>query len=401
MTKGVITDILKEINALPDLSVDNVIEKIASEMKTPYEDGKIWSDIAKNWKDAGLGINYKWYNDKALLHCAAEGGCERVIDALIKNGANIEVGDKHGNTPLHYAAVSGHIDIVNTLINKGADVNKTGGDETTPLHYAVEYSHIEVAKVLINKGAKVNVVDRVGCTPLFFAIENNLVEIAKILIDKGADVNETGEQDLSPIIDMVRRRRTPLHLTAKKGQVEIVKVLIDKGADVNKEDENGRTLLHFAAEKGHVEIVKALIDKGADINKADKDEDISLGFAVSNYHNRYYTNNDNHTKMVKTLVGHIAKLEAAGLHVSQDNLQLKDSVQLEYNSDIASSYREGLRKYKEEIEKLTKEDKPLYDFLKESNINELASIWEKNEDIRSNTNSHYKANRWTMMEEKP
>ncbi|WP_353284772.1 ankyrin repeat domain-containing protein [Wolbachia endosymbiont (group A) of Lasioglossum fulvicorne] len=181
MAKNVITDILKEINALPGLSVDNVIEKIENEMKTRYEAGKIWPDTFENWKEAGFDVNYKWYNDKALLHYAAEGGRERVIDALIQNGANIEVEDKYRNTPLHYAAANGHVEVAKTLIDKGADVNKTGGCEATPLHYAVECGHMEAAKVLINKGAKVNVVDRLGCTPLFFAIENDLVEIAKTL----------------------------------------------------------------------------------------------------------------------------------------------------------------------------------------------------------------------------
>ncbi|MBA8757360.1 MULTISPECIES: ankyrin repeat domain-containing protein [Wolbachia] len=318
-------------------------------------------------------VNTKSENGWTPLHWAAENGYTDAINALLAAGADVDVRDCWlYDTPLHLAAENGHTDAVNALLAAEADVNLQNARGKTLLHWATKNAHKEIVEVLIASKASVNVKGENGWTPLHWAAVNGHTDTVNALLAAEADVNLQNTDG-----------RTPLHLAAKRGHVEIVKALIDKGADVNKEDKYGQTPLHLAAECGQVEIVKALVDRGADIDKRDKKGGISLGFAVNNYHNRHYTNNDNHIKMVKILVGHIAKLETAGLHISQDNLQLKDSVQLEYNSDIASSYREGLRKYKEEIEKLTKEDKPLYDFLKESNINELASIWEKNKDIRN------------------
>ena len=42
---------------------------------------------------------------------------------LLKKGADVNVIDTKGNTPLHAAAVQGNEDCMNALISAGADVN--------------------------------------------------------------------------------------------------------------------------------------------------------------------------------------------------------------------------------------------------------------------------------------
>ncbi|MFP3030623.1 MAG: ankyrin repeat domain-containing protein [Wolbachia sp.] len=297
MTKNMITETLKKINALSDLSVDNIIEKIISEIKTQYEAGKIWSDIDKNWSYAArFNVNYKWFNDKTLLHYAAEGGCEKVIDALIKNGANIEVEDKEKNTPLHRAAKNGYIDIVNTLIGNGADVNKVTIYGRTPLYLAVAEGHMDIVNTLIDKGADVNKAGEDGKTPLYLAAVYGYINIVNTLIDKGADVN-LANLDIWAILLLALKKNYPnvvkvligkvpdvdravpdflkktgkwtlLLWAAENGHKDVVDALIDKGADVDKVSEAGWwSPLHLAAARGYVDIVEALINKGADVNK--------------------------------------------------------------------------------------------------------------------------------------
>ncbi len=137
----------------------------------------------------------------------------------------------------------------------------------------------------------------------------------------------------------------------------------------------------IAAELGYVEIVQALIDKGVDINKGDR-----VGFVPL-----HPTIRTNKIAACQCIVSHIAKLEVAGLHINQANLQLKNKlinrVQPGYNRTIANSYEASLQKCKKDVEKLAKEDKSLYEFLKESNINKLVSIWEANENISSKFNN--------------
>ncbi len=59
-----------------------------------------------------------------------------MVDYLISNGANTNVKDEYGNTPLHYASMCGNLEVVKYLINKGADINKKNNKGNTPLHYA-------------------------------------------------------------------------------------------------------------------------------------------------------------------------------------------------------------------------------------------------------------------------
>ncbi|GFR24301.1 ankyrin repeat family protein [Trichonephila clavata] len=315
MTKNMITETLKKINALSGLSVDNIIEKIISEIKTLCEADNTWSDIDKNWSYAArFNVNYKWFNDKTLLHYAAEGGCERVIDALIQNGANIEVEDKEKNTPLHRAAKNGYIDIVNTLIGNGADVNKVTIYGRTPLFLAVAEGHMDIVNTLIDKGADVNKAGEDGKTPLCLAAVYGYINIVNTLINKGADVN-LANLDIWAILLLALKKNYPnvvkalickvpdvdravpdfrkttggrwtlLLWAAENGHKDVVDALIDKGADVDKVSELGWwSPLHLAADRGHVDIVEALINKGADVNKISQGRYTPLSLAAQYGH---------------------------------------------------------------------------------------------------------------------
>lgn len=80
----------------------------------------------------------------------------------------IHATDKYENSPLHLAARDGHLPIVQLLIEKGADVNMRNKDGQSPLHLAVRRKNcIDLVKHLISNGADVNSVDRNGM-PLVF-----------------------------------------------------------------------------------------------------------------------------------------------------------------------------------------------------------------------------------------
>lgn len=51
---------------------------------------------------------------------------------LIENGAEINIKDNDGNTPLHYAAKRGFMGIIRLLVENGADINAKNNDGQTP-----------------------------------------------------------------------------------------------------------------------------------------------------------------------------------------------------------------------------------------------------------------------------
>jgi ankyrin repeat protein len=135
---------------------------------------------------------------------------------------------------LHAAVEKGYLKIVEELLKYGADVNmlynSTSGKVYMPLHVATKNKQEEVAKLLISYGADVNVQDETGKVPIFYAIENVDLKITKLLLTNKADVKDNPELPYTAV---------------KKECREIVEVLLQYSSDVNVSDKYGRTALHL------------------------------------------------------------------------------------------------------------------------------------------------------------
>lgn len=111
---------------------------------------------------------------------------------LIAAGADVNVDDGHGATPL-YNSAAGKSDLMLLLVEHGARVNsKTGiyidgpGDKT-PLHLAI-HSPDNLA-ILIHEGAELNAVDTDGNTALHLGVQADKLASVKLLLEAGADRN--------------------------------------------------------------------------------------------------------------------------------------------------------------------------------------------------------------------
>ncbi|GFT27652.1 hypothetical protein NPIL_393091 [Nephila pilipes] len=99
-----------------------------------------------------------------ITHLAIKTGHTETSKVLIEKGANVNLVDQCGCTPLELAVDEG----------KGADVNAVNQNGTTPLHFAAVGDHTEIVKALVAKGADVNSVGEDKCTPLHYAdVEGN------------------------------------------------------------------------------------------------------------------------------------------------------------------------------------------------------------------------------------
>jgi len=87
-----------------------------------------------------------------------------------------------GLRPLDRAAGrDGGQEIVMVLITYGAEVNVTDERGWTPLHFAAMHGRVENAKILINNGAQVSPKDRLGKTPLHWAASREKKEMVAYL----------------------------------------------------------------------------------------------------------------------------------------------------------------------------------------------------------------------------
>lgn len=115
---------------------------------------------------------------------------ERMIEVLIAAGANVNLANESGDTPLMEATYSGGR-LVELLLGAGAEVNARSKDGRTALIHAVQalgvgLGSIEDVKALIREGAEVNAQDALGRTALSIATADHSQEAIDLLKQAGA-----------------------------------------------------------------------------------------------------------------------------------------------------------------------------------------------------------------------
>jgi ankyrin repeat protein len=156
--------------------------------------------------------------EASLLEGAHDGNLEQVITAL-EAGAEIEVVDNRGMTPIIWAALRGHLDVVKALLERGANINSTNWAGWTPLMQACAQLHEELAKFLVEQGADIHMKTKYSGTALIFAAGTGQYELTKYLLDKGADpfVEITGTDDEDGM--------TALSYARREGYDDVIKLL--------------------------------------------------------------------------------------------------------------------------------------------------------------------------------
>lgn len=158
--------------------------------------------------------------------------------------------------PVADAAMEDDVARVQALLRDGEDVNASRGDGMTALHWAAEHANAELADVLLVAGANADAVTRLGdYTPLHIAARDGVSEVVARLLEAGAD----------PTARTSPAGVQPLHYAAAAGDVRSVIELIDHGADIDiREPKWLQTPLMFAAVRGRTEVARALLEAGAD-----------------------------------------------------------------------------------------------------------------------------------------
>ena len=98
------------------------------------------------------GINAVNVGGLSLLHIATLSGELEMMEALLDKGADVDIQDKNGLTPLFYAICSfpAKLDAVKLLLSHRANPNvRDKKYERTPLHYAALSRAIIIANTLL------------------------------------------------------------------------------------------------------------------------------------------------------------------------------------------------------------------------------------------------------------
>lgn len=251
------------------------------------------SNLARLLLQKGAEPNLTDSNGATPLRVAVENRCQRIVQSLLFHGADTEIQDCHGNTALH-TALSGRIDeeIISLLIAKNADIEARDLLERTPLYIAIIRNSQTTARYLIRHGADANAWcdnSQIVGTLLFEAVRQSKEWAVKLLLEGGADLqarNSIGRQTL--------------YYAVAHGQESIVRILLDHAASlrttIDSVYDSGVALLDFAMGKSNVTVVEMLLKAGADINGQDILGDTAL-------HRLMRTGQQPLEQMVSLLVG--------------------------------------------------------------------------------------------------
>jgi len=259
----------------------------------------------------------------ALLY-AARGGCQGCVEALLKGGADIDMPNPDGMTPMMMAIDNSHYEVAKYLLDHGANphtwdwwgrtpiyvvVNMRGGPDSNP--GPREPASLELVNALLNAGVnpnhQLNMLQpsrngnsgrfkddllNTGATSLLRAAQTFDNDVVKALLDHHALVDLPNAMGVTPLMaaagigtrtgQSVLGPGPPADVEARS--IATMDLLIKAGADVNARitdttsltariartstmtNREGQTALFFAAQSGRTPVVRFLLEHGADVN---------------------------------------------------------------------------------------------------------------------------------------
>lgn len=170
-------------------------------------------------------------------------------EILLQHGANPEIKDIDGETPLHQACASTtDTTCVQLLLDHGANYESMHDFQKTPIFIAATKS-AKALQVLLKQGARPDVVSDGARTPLHHAAAFDQVDCIATLLDPRyrCNINARDSNGLSP-----------LELAVVLSRPNAANLLLGCGADTMSADGQKRSFLHTIAQYGNAEMMRTL-----------------------------------------------------------------------------------------------------------------------------------------------
>lgn len=268
---------------------------------------RVMETLLKNGADPNACDN----NCFTVLMEAVRLRCLESIRILLRHEVDVNQADCQGLNPLLLVILMGEetkkaFDILELLVDNGANVNtEMENGVWSALSMAVFLEMTNVVKFLIKMGADVNFLGRYALAPLWVSINNQDIKLAKLLIHENANIETLNHQGLTPLMKAI-----------ELGSLDLCQLLIDNGANVNHvvDEEKIDDLidaicihhgfkandvasvfyydppheslhpLHVAVKHGQLSIIKLLVDRGAKLDCQDMNDNTPLLVAVAYGH---------------------------------------------------------------------------------------------------------------------
>uniref|UniRef100_A0ABD2WBL2 Uncharacterized protein n=1 Tax=Trichogramma kaykai TaxID=54128 RepID=A0ABD2WBL2_9HYME len=233
------------------------------------------------------------------FHAACEYGFDDIVKKFLEFGEDPELlVPKTGDSSLHMTVTNKNHTVARLLLESGANPNLANLNGWTPLHYICKMNEDQsnedddFAELFltinddIQKTVQIDAQDKWGNTPLHLALDYGLVVTSETLLRRGADPNITNAEGL-----------TPLHMICKRDDnIELLEMFFNINEEKNQvvqidaRDKKGRTPLQYAVANYSPRMVEFLFDHGADLSNfvfpSDSDFDEEYDIRIHSYSSR-------------------------------------------------------------------------------------------------------------------
>lgn len=162
----------------------------------------------------------------------------------------LNIQDKDGNTSLHLSIgpMSEQYKMARELLEAGADPNIRNKKGETPLYLAIKSHANDTILCLLKHKADPNIKMPNGDYLLHVAANAGGIWYLSRLLEFGANPNVQNGVGM-----------TPLHQKVKNGATFLAKMLLDAGADKTIQDKNGNTAIHYAVMMKNKKAIQMLL----------------------------------------------------------------------------------------------------------------------------------------------
>ncbi len=159
---------------------------------------------------------------------------------------------EYGRRALLLAVDAGNVETVRLLLDAGADPDLADGSGYTPLGLAALRGYARIVLMLLRAGANPDLKSKDGNTPMTAAASMNRVAVIRELLKYRPDLTLHNLEG-----------RTALSVAAMEGYEEALLAMLEAGADPNLRDKNGNTPLFWAGYIDNVPMQRMLLKHGA------------------------------------------------------------------------------------------------------------------------------------------